>query len=107
VLVAGLEQAPQASSLKELAQRARAYREAGADLVYVGAVTTRDRAAALAEALAGVPIACSLTPAPGPDAAELAALGYRIAFVPHVGLMASLHAIEHTFAELARTGTVG
>jgi 2,3-dimethylmalate lyase len=107
VLVAGLEGAPDATSFAELDRRARAFREAGADLVYVGPITTRSRAAALAAELRGIPLACSLWPDSEPDATELAGLGYRLACVPHAGLLASVHAIEHTFAELARTGTVG
>lgn len=107
VLVAGIEGAPQASSLANVASRAARYRDAGADLIHVGLLRSRARAAALARKLDGFPLTCSLAPDSEMDAAELGQLGVRLAFFPHCGLMAAIPAIEHTFAELARTGTVG
>jgi 2-methylisocitrate lyase-like PEP mutase family enzyme len=107
VLVAGLEGASSATSMAECARRAAAYREAGADLVHVGTLRTRAQARALAAELQGAPLACSLGPDSEPDTADLAQLGFRLAFFPHCGLLAAVPAIEHTFAELARTGTVG
>lgn len=107
LLVAGLEGAADNPSLAAVADRARRYRDASADLIHVGAVHSRARAQALAEALPGIALACDLAPDSELDAAALAALGFRLAFVPHCGLLAAIPAIEHTFAELARTGTVG
>jgi len=105
VLLAGMGGAAQAGpAVAELAAR---YRDAGAEIVHVGAIGSRAQARALAGALAGIPLACDLGLASEPDAGELGALGFRIAFVPHCGLMASVPAIEHTFGELARTGAVG
>lgn len=107
VLVAGIEGAPEALPAAAVAGRAARYRDAGADLIHLGTLRSRARARALAAALDGVPLACSLAPDSEIDAEELAPLGFRLAFFPHCGLMAAIPAIEHTFAELARTGTVG
>ncbi|MBG9386406.1 isocitrate lyase/PEP mutase family protein [Caenimonas aquaedulcis] len=107
VLIAAVEGAAQASSLATVAGRAARYREAGADMIHVGMLRDPARAVAIASELAGMPLSCSLAPDSGIDTAELGALGFQLAFFPHCGLMAAVPAIEHTFAELARTGTVG
>ncbi len=107
VLLAGIEDAAAGLAPATVAARAARYRAAGADLIYLGTLPSRERASALAAALPDTPLACSLTPDCGLDVAQLAALGFRLAFFPHCGLMAAIPAIEHTFAELARTGTVG
>jgi 2-methylisocitrate lyase-like PEP mutase family enzyme len=107
VLMAGIQGAAQASSLAAVAGRARRYGEAGADLIHVGMLRSRSWALALAAELRCLPLCCSLAPDSELDAAELGPLGFRLAFFPHCGLMAAVPAIERTFAELARTGTVG
>lgn len=107
VLIAGIGEALEAPSLSEVASRAARYREAGADLIHLGALRSLARAEALARALPGFALSCSLGSDSEMDAAALGALGFRLAFFPHCGLMAAVPAIEHTFAELARTGTVG
>jgi 2-methylisocitrate lyase-like PEP mutase family enzyme len=107
VLIAGIEGAGHATSLAEVARRAALYREAGADLIHVGSLPTRQRAAAVAGELKGIALTCSLVAESELDADALGELGYAIAFVPHCGLMAAVPAIEHTFNELARAGSVG
>ncbi|MES2999229.1 MAG: isocitrate lyase/phosphoenolpyruvate mutase family protein [Pseudomonadota bacterium] len=107
VVVAGISGAAEATSISSVATRAKRYREAGADLIHLGTLRATARAAALAKELAGIPLACDLAADSAIDAAELGALGYQLAFFPHCGLLAAIPAIEHTFSELARTGTVG
>ena len=115
VIVAGIEGATglegNAQALAAVADRAARYRDAGADLIHVGMLRSRDQAAALANVFGGapgsMPLACSLDANCAMEPAELGALGFRLAFFPHCGLMAAIPAIEHTFAELARTGSVG
>jgi 2-methylisocitrate lyase-like PEP mutase family enzyme len=106
VVLAGIE-GVQGSSLEHIAGRAARYRDAGADLIHVGPLRSHAQAEALARQLKGIPLSCTLSPTSEVDANALAPLGFRIAFFPHCGLMASVPAIEHTFAELARTGSVG
>jgi 2-methylisocitrate lyase-like PEP mutase family enzyme len=107
LIVAGISGAADATSMASIASRAARYRDAGADLIHLGTLRSPARAAALAKELAGIPLACNLAPESSMAAAELGALGFQLAFFPHCGLMAAVPAIEHTFSELARTGTVG
>lgn len=107
VLLAGIEDASAGLAPAVIAARAARYRAAGADLIYLGSLSSLERASTLAAALPDTPLACSLSPDSALDVAQLAALGFRLAFFPHCGLMAAIPAIEHTFAELARTGSVG
>jgi 2-methylisocitrate lyase-like PEP mutase family enzyme len=107
VIVAGIEGAAQSAAPGSVASRAAGYVEAGADVIHVGKLRSRASATALARAIGGPPLACSLDADSEIDATELASLGFRLAFFPHCGLMAAVPAIEHTFAELSRTGSVG
>jgi 2-methylisocitrate lyase-like PEP mutase family enzyme len=107
VLVAGMAGVQEGTPSAALADRAARYREAGADLIHLGLVRDPASAAALAQELSGIPLTCSLAADSGIDATELGALGFQLAFFPHCGLLAAIPAIEHTLAELARTGTVG
>jgi 2-methylisocitrate lyase-like PEP mutase family enzyme len=97
----------QASSLDDLAARVRRYRESGADLIHVGKLHKPADIAPLARALGGGPLTCSADADSEIDPAALCALGFRLVVFPHCGLMAAVPAIEHTFAELRRAGTVG
>ena len=107
VLIAGIEGVSETSSLDEIISRASRYRDAGADLIYLGTLRSHAHVHALAKALDGLPLACSLTVDSQIDVGQLGPLGFQLALFPHCGLMAAIPAIEHTFAELARTGTVG
>lgn len=107
VLIAAVGGAAIAGTLDDVVNRAARYREAGADLIHVGMLRSQARAEALAQALGAGALSCSLAPDGDLDARALGGLGYRLALVPHCGLLAAVPAIEHTFAELARTGTVG
>lgn len=106
VLVAGIQAARTQSPAGEVARRAALYREAGADLVFL-ACDDDARLAALARELQGIPLACRMRAGSGLDAVQLQALGMRLALFPHIGLQAAVPAIEHTFSELQRTGSVG
>lgn len=105
MVIAGIQGGAHARA--DLAERVAMYRDAGADLVHVGTVRHRAEAEALVRALPGGPLACNLAPSGELDAHALGLFGFRLALIPHCGLMASVPAIEHTFSELARTGTVG
>lgn len=104
VIVAAISDAATDAPIAAVANRAARYREAGSDMVHLGMLRDPARAAALAKGLAGIPLACSLA---ADSTIDAAALGFQLAFFPHCGLMAAVPAIEHTFGELARTGTVG
>lgn len=107
VLIAAVTGAADSLSPAQVAERATRYRDAGADLIHLGILRDAARARSLAQDLAGIPLTCSLAPDSALDAATLGPLGFQLAFFPHCGLLAAIPAIEHTFAELARTGSVG
>lgn len=106
LLIAGIEGTHLADAA-QLAHRAGLYLKAGADLLHLGRLGARDAFEPLLRALAGSPLTVSLDAESEMGAAELALFGVRMAFFPHCALMAAVPAIEHTFSELARTGTVG
>jgi 2-methylisocitrate lyase-like PEP mutase family enzyme len=106
LLVAAIAAARGQEPAREVVHRARLYRDAGADLI---ALMTDDDAhlAALARELHGTPLACRMSARSSLGAPQLQGLGIRLALFPHIGLMAAVPAIEHTFSELQRTGSVG
>lgn len=86
----------------EALRRARAYREAGADLLFLDGVRTREDAERYARELADVPLVYN-----GPllTGAEATALGFRV--VLHMdSLLATFGRLRDAFHELARTGRV-
>ncbi len=90
--------------------RVHAYVEAGADMVFVEGLTRRAQMERLvAELGARVPLLHNLLRAKGAPrdevtgAADLEALGYRVALFPAVGLTAASEALAAAFAGLAAT----
>jgi 2-methylisocitrate lyase-like PEP mutase family enzyme len=83
-------------------ERARAFHDAGADLVFIDGLRTRADVAQAAERLPGIP---RLLNSDLCTAAEARALNYQV--VIHLGtLRAVFGAVRSVFAELARTGRV-
>jgi 2-methylisocitrate lyase-like PEP mutase family enzyme len=88
--------------------RARAYGEAGADVLFVEAPEGEAEVEAVPRALPGVPLLLNLGGGgrtPMLPAARLEALGYRIAIYPGDLQKAALHAMRLVAAALAREGT--
>jgi 2-methylisocitrate lyase-like PEP mutase family enzyme len=94
------------NGLDDAIARARLYREAGADVIFVEAPTSRsemERIAREVEApLLSNQVAGGRTPAVA--AAELEKLGYKIVIFPAVGFMAATLAIDKALAQLKETG---
>jgi carboxyvinyl-carboxyphosphonate phosphorylmutase len=89
-------------------RRARAYRDAGADLLFIEAPQTEDEVAAVARAFPGVPLLFNWaeggkTPAMPLD--RLKELGYRIIIFPISTLLAAAKAVRAAIAEIRATGT--
>jgi 2-methylisocitrate lyase-like PEP mutase family enzyme len=89
-------------------ERARRYREAGADILFVEAPQTEDEIRAVAHAFPDVPLLFNWaeggkTPPIGYD--ELRALGYRIVIFPISALLAATRAIEGVLARIRAEGT--
>jgi 2-methylisocitrate lyase-like PEP mutase family enzyme len=94
---------------EEALTRAVAFAEAGADLVFVECLRTRDEAHRLAAALAArVPLVSNFLegrPHFARDAADLQALGFRLALYPGVGIGSAVAAMQASFAKLAANGS--
>jgi 2,3-dimethylmalate lyase len=89
-------------------ERARLYREAGADALFIEAVTSEAEAEAVARAFPGVPLLFNWaeggkTPPIGLD--RLTALGYRIVIFPISTLLAATAAMRRILREIAEAGT--
>jgi methylisocitrate lyase len=87
--------------------RARAYRAAGADMIFPEALEGRDEFARFADAVPG-PLLANMTEfGRGPLLAfdDLAALGYRAVLYPLTAFRAAMHAAEHALRTLRDAGT--
>jgi 2-methylisocitrate lyase-like PEP mutase family enzyme len=93
--------------LDEAIRRGRLYREAGADIIFVEAPTSRDELARIGREVPG-PLMANMveggvTPILPLD--ELQALGFEYVVYPLTGLLGAARALERAFRELASKGT--
>ncbi len=89
-------------------ERAERYREAGADVLFVEAVKSEAQMRALNARFAGVPLLANMVEGgqtPIKSAADLEALGYRIAIFPGGTARAVAHALQGYYASLKQHGT--
>jgi carboxyvinyl-carboxyphosphonate phosphorylmutase len=89
-------------------ERGRLYREAGADALFIEAVTSEDEAAAVARAFAGVPLLFNWAEGgktPPVPLDRLTELGYRIVIFPISTLLAATTAMRRILREIAQAGT--
>ncbi len=88
--------------------RASQYRDAGADVLFVEAVTSEDEAAAVTRALPAVPLLFNCAEGgktPPVSLERLRELGYRIVIFPISTLLASAAAMRRILGEIAGSGT--
>ncbi len=88
-------------------RRAEAYAEAGADIVFVEALTSEEEMRRACAAIARPMMANMADGGKTPirSAAELAAIGYACAIFPAMTALAAAAAIRHSLARLRDTGT--
>jgi 2-methylisocitrate lyase-like PEP mutase family enzyme len=89
-------------------ERAKRYRDAGADVLFVEAAETEDEVAAVARELAGIPLLFNWAEGgktPPLDHASLAELGFRIVIFPIATLLGTTRCIRHVLAEIRAAGT--
>ncbi len=89
-------------------ERARMYREAGADALFVEAVTSEGEAAEVARAFPDVPLLFNWAEGgktPPVSLARLTGLGYRIVIFPISTLLAATAGMRAVLQEIARAGT--
>ncbi len=94
--------------LERALDRARLYRRAGADVLFVEAVVTEDEASEAARALPDVPLLFNWAEGgktPPIGLARLRELGYRIVIFPISTLLAATAAMRGILREIAATGT--
>ena len=94
--------------LERSLQRARMYREAGADVLFIEALTSEAEAEEAARAFPGVPLLFNWaeggkTPPISLD--RLRELGYRIVIFPIATLLAATGAMRRILQEISRAGT--
>jgi carboxyvinyl-carboxyphosphonate phosphorylmutase len=92
--------------LEEAIERGKAYRNAGADVIFVEAPRTIKELKIIADHI-DAPLVANMIEdgvTPNLDAKKLLDLGYRIAVFPLSGLYAATFAIKEVFEELKRTG---
>jgi 2-methylisocitrate lyase-like PEP mutase family enzyme len=94
--------------LESAIERARMYRAAGADALFIEAVAAEEEAAEVARAFPGVPLLFNWaeggkTPPIGLD--RLRQLGYRIVIYPISTLLAATAAMRRILREIAQSGT--
>lgn len=87
-------------------QRAQTYRDAGADMVYVEFLRTRQEMEALARRLPTSKLVslCHLEGEPVAPA-DLAEMGYKIATLPAAAQLAAIHAMRALFAHIKEHGS--
>jgi 2-methylisocitrate lyase-like PEP mutase family enzyme len=94
--------------LEQALERGRIYREAGADVLFIEALTSEAEAEEAVRAFPGVPLLFNWaeggkTPPISLD--RLKALGYRIVIFPLAALLAATGAMRTILREIARAGT--
>jgi methylisocitrate lyase len=92
--------------LDEAIERGKAYRKAGADVVFVEAPRTVEELKKVADEIDAPLVANMIEDGVTPNlpAQELLKLGYRIAVFPLSGLYSATYAMREVFSELKKTG---
>jgi methylisocitrate lyase len=88
--------------------RAGRYVQAGADVIFAEALTSRDELAAFTQAGVGAPLLANMTEfgkTPYLSATEFEALGFDVVIFPMMAFRLMLGAVDHGLAQLAATGT--
>jgi carboxyvinyl-carboxyphosphonate phosphorylmutase len=93
--------------LEEAIERGKAYRKAGADVIFVEAPRSVEELKKVADEIGGPLVANMIEDGVTPNlpAHELLKLGYRIAVFPLSALYAATYAMKEVLTELKKTGT--
>ena len=89
--------------------RAAAFAEAGADILFVEALTSEEEVRRTPELLGGVPLIMNIVfggKTPPLPLAELEAIGYRFALYANAALQSAMWGMQHVLGELKRTGSL-
>jgi 2-methylisocitrate lyase-like PEP mutase family enzyme len=94
--------------LNEAIRRARAYAEAGADMLFVEAPETEDEMATIGRELGDKPLIANMVEGgrtPMLTSASLAEIGYALAIFPVAGLLSAAAALEAVYRQIRETGS--
>ena len=94
--------------LPEAIRRARAYSEAGADMLFVEAPETEDEMATIGRELGDKPLIANMVEGgrtPMLSNARLAEIGYALAIYPVAGLLSAAAALETVYRQIRETGS--
>ncbi len=94
--------------MKEALERAKAYVEAGADIIFPEALTTEEEFAEFARELKGVPLLANMTEfgkTPYIPASKFFELGYQIVIFPVTTLRMALKAVQTALTTIKEMGT--
>lgn len=96
------------SDFSEGLYRARAYRDAGADMIFVNGMTTMEQVRQVTQKVPGLHLynVSGSDLAPILTAREIEALGYRLAIYPLHAMRLAARAMERMFAGLKEGGTI-
>jgi len=107
-LVIARTDARTSKGLSEAIRRARAYAEAGADMLFVESPETEDEMVTIGRELGDMPLIANVveggrTPMLGN--ARLAEIGYALAIHPVAGLLSAAAALETVYRQILKTGS--
>src|ERR1700733_3009235 len=94
--------------LPEAIRRARAYAEAGADMLFVESPETEDEMATIGRELGDKPLIANMVEGgrtPMLSNARLAEIGYALAIYPVAGLLSAAAALETVYRQIRETGS--
>ena len=95
--------------LKEAIRRARAYAEAGADMLFVESPETEDEMATIGRELGDKPLVANMVEGGGRTPmlsnARLAEIGFALAIHPIAGILSAAAALETVYRQLRATGS--
>jgi 2-methylisocitrate lyase-like PEP mutase family enzyme len=94
--------------LPEAIRRARAYSEAGADMLFVESPETEDEMATIGRELGDKPLVANMVEGgrtPMLSNARLAEIGYALAIYPVAGLLSAAAALQTVYRQIRETGS--
>ena len=94
--------------LSEAIHRARAYAEAGADMLFVESPETEDEMVTIGRELGDMPLIANMVEGgrtPMLTSARLAEIGYALAIFPVAGLLSAAAALETVYRQIRETGS--
>jgi 2-methylisocitrate lyase-like PEP mutase family enzyme len=94
--------------LSEAIRRARAYAEAGADMLFVESPETEDEMVTIGRELGDIPLIANMVEGgrtPMLTSARLAEIGYALAIFPVAGLLSAAAALKTVYRQIRETGS--